>query len=229
MAVSSPINAQVEQTYKLHFALIEPMHCLTPGLFRSLKKGDRKKQKLEIKHEFSKGKKIEFYGPEPLGVDDLRVLQGLVAIAGYNKNTDYITSETKSDIGISLRKNISVNNQLVDEDLSVAKGSFRELAKEIGYKQTERTKLIQQSVERLCKVTVILESDKKRIMSRLISSYASDCVTGKLYTALNPFMTKVIFGEAPHTRIDMNEVRVLKTPVRFKESSTYSFLTTLKT
>ncbi|WP_268916240.1 replication protein C, IncQ-type, partial [Aeromonas caviae] len=33
-------------------------------------------------YDYGDGKRIEFSGPEPLGADDLRILQGLVAMAG---------------------------------------------------------------------------------------------------------------------------------------------------
>ncbi|GHL51109.1 hypothetical protein ECZU29_59590 [Escherichia coli] len=35
-------------------------------------------------YDYGDGKRIEFSGPEPLGADDLRILQGLVAMAGPN-------------------------------------------------------------------------------------------------------------------------------------------------
>ena len=55
--------------------------------------------------------------------------------------------------------------------------------------------------------------NKKRIGSRLLSSYASDNKNGKLFVGLNPLITQVIFGERSHTRIDMNEVRNLQSDV----------------
>ncbi|WP_434083959.1 replication protein C, IncQ-type [Escherichia coli] len=52
-----------------------------PGLFRALKRGERKQAGRD---DYGDGKRIEFSGPEPLGADDLRILQGLVAMAGPN-------------------------------------------------------------------------------------------------------------------------------------------------
>ena len=60
----------------------DPAHCLAPGLFRALKRGERKRSKLDVTYDYGDGKRIEFSGPEPLGADDLRILQGLVAMAG---------------------------------------------------------------------------------------------------------------------------------------------------
>ena len=53
-----------------------------PSLFRSLKRGERKRSKLDVVYDYGNNKRIEFSGPEPLGANDLRILQGLVALAG---------------------------------------------------------------------------------------------------------------------------------------------------
>ena len=66
----------------LSHARLETAHCLAPGLFRSLSHGDREQEKLKVSYKHGERENIEFSGPEPLGVDDLRVLQGLVAMAG---------------------------------------------------------------------------------------------------------------------------------------------------
>ena len=60
------------------------MHCLAPGLFRAIAPGQRRRDKLAVIYRLDNGNQIEFSGPEPLGADDLRVLQGLVALAAYS-------------------------------------------------------------------------------------------------------------------------------------------------
>ena len=67
--------------HDLSHARHDPAHCLAPGLFRALKRGERKHSKLDVIYDYGDGKRIEFSGPEPLGADDLRILQGLVAMA----------------------------------------------------------------------------------------------------------------------------------------------------
>lgn len=57
-------------------------HALAPGLFRSLGPGDRKRLKLDITYDYGNDEKLEFWGKDPLGVFDMRVFQGLIAIAG---------------------------------------------------------------------------------------------------------------------------------------------------
>ncbi|WP_411907670.1 replication protein C, IncQ-type, partial [Salmonella enterica] len=59
-----------------------PAHCLAPGLFRALRRGERKRSTLDVTDDYGDGQRIEFSGPEALGAEDLRSLQGLVAMAG---------------------------------------------------------------------------------------------------------------------------------------------------
>ncbi|HBQ8768338.1 TPA: replication protein C, partial [Klebsiella pneumoniae] len=79
----------------------DPAHCLAPGLFRALKRGERKRSKLDVTYDYGDGKRIEFSGPEPLGADDLRILQGLVAMAGPNGLV--LGPEPKTEGGRQLR------------------------------------------------------------------------------------------------------------------------------
>lgn len=67
---------EIPMAFDLTHARHDPAHCLAPGLFRSLKRGDRKKLKLDVTYPYGEGEQIEFSGPEPLGADDLRILQG---------------------------------------------------------------------------------------------------------------------------------------------------------
>ncbi len=68
----------IELTHARH----DPMHCLAPGLFRSLKRGERKKLKLDVTYSYGQNQSARFIGFEPLGADDMRLLQGLVALSG---------------------------------------------------------------------------------------------------------------------------------------------------
>ncbi|MCI4078495.1 replication protein C, partial [Klebsiella pneumoniae] len=51
--------------HDLTHARHDPAHCLAPGLFRSLKRGERKRGKLDVVYDYGDGKRIEFSGPEP--------------------------------------------------------------------------------------------------------------------------------------------------------------------
>ena len=68
--------------FDLTHARHDPMHCLVPGLFRSLKRGERKRLKLDVTYHYAENEQARFVGFEPLGADDMRLLQGLVALGG---------------------------------------------------------------------------------------------------------------------------------------------------
>ena len=198
--------------HDLTHARHDPAHCLAPGLFRSLIKGDRKKLKLNVIYEYGHGQRIEFSGPEPLGVDDLRVLQGLIAMAGPSGLM--LSHETITESGKQLFQQLKLFVEPKWEEIQinamVVKGSYRGLASEIGYANIEDSKPIRESIERLWKVSIIVQSGSKRMGFRLLSEYASDDLDGKLHVALNPKIAAAIMGDSPHTRIELAEVRGLK-------------------
>lgn len=201
--------------FELTHARHDPAHCLAPGLFRSLKRGERKQLKLDVTYTYGNDF-IRFWGPEPLGVDDLRVLQGLVAIAatsGENGRGIVLRHETASKTGQQLRLWLDLKWAAIEKDAMVAKGSFRQLAREIGYAEDggSQFKTIRECIERLWAVSIIVEQNSERQGFRLLSDYASDDQNGKMFVALNPRLAEAVMGERPHTRLDMAEVRALQT------------------
>lgn len=196
-----------KQKFALTHARFDAAHCLTPGLFRGLKKGDRKRLKLNVVYEHG-DRRIEISGPEPLGADDLKVLQGLVAMAGPDKRR--LSPEPKTENGRQLRLALDTKWDGAYEDAIVVKGSYKALAKEIGYANPRDTKKIRKCIERLWKVSIIAQIGSKRMGFRLLSTYASDNKNGKLYVALNPLIAKAVMGKQ-YKRVEMSEVRALKT------------------
>lgn len=135
----------------------DPAHCLAPGLFRSLKRGERKRLKLDVTYTHGDDS-IRFWGPEPLGVDDLRVLQGLVAMAavsGEGGRGIVLSPEPKTGEGQQLRLWLDLKWDAIEKDSMVAKGSFRQLARELGYADDggSQFKTIRESIERLWAVS----------------------------------------------------------------------------
>jgi hypothetical protein len=181
---------------------------MAPGLFRSLRRGERKRGKLDVVYEYGDGKRIEFSGSEPLGADDLRVLQGLVAMAGPGGLV--LSPEPKTEAGQQLRLALEPKWDAIQQNAMVVKGSYRALAREIGYANPDDTKPIRECIERLWKVSIIAQNGKKRQGFRLLSEYASDGQDGRLFVALNPLIAMAIMG-GQHVRIDMAEVRALQT------------------
>lgn len=185
----------------------DPAHCLAPGLFRALKRGERKRSKLDVTYDYGDGKRIEFKGPEPLGADDPRILQGLVAMAGPNGLV--LGPEPKTPGGQQLRLFLEPKWEAVTADAMVVKGSYRALAREVGYADIEDSRPIRECIERLWTVSIIAQNGRKRQGFRLLAEYASDEADGHLYVALNPLIAQAVMGGGQHVRISMDEVRAL--------------------
>ncbi len=196
-------------THNLSHARHAPTHCLAPGLFRSLKRGERKRSKLDVVYDYGDGNRIEFSGPEPLGVDDLRVLQGLVAMGGPRNLV--LSPQPQTEAGRQLRHNLDPRWDAVHQDAMVVRGSYRALAREIGYANPEDTRAVRVCIERLWKVSLIVQRDGSRQGFRLLSEYFSDDQDGKLYVALNPLITHAVIGGGQYVRINLDEVRSLRT------------------
>lgn len=195
--------------HELTHARHDPAHSSAPGLFRSLKRGERKRCKLEVVYDYGNDKRIEFSGPEPLGGDDQRILLGLVAMAGPLGSV--LSPEPKTKGGRQLRLSLETKWEATNEDAIVVKSSYAALAREVGYKSLNNTKLIRDSIERMWKVSVIVQNGRMRHGFRLLSEYASDEQHGKLYVALNPLIAHAVTGGGRYVRISMDEVRALKT------------------
>ncbi len=192
----------------LEHARHDHTHCLAPGLFRSLKKGERKKS-LDITYKQG-NRSIRIVNFELLGVDDLRVLQGLVVLAG----PDYLilSPDPKTDLGRELRVRMDFQWDAIDKKAIVVKSSYRALAREIGYKNIEESKGLRECVERLWATSLIVQNGKERMGFRLLSQYSSkdgENGDGELFVALNPLIAQAIMGSR-HARIIMEEVRRLE-------------------
>ncbi len=200
-----------EIRYDLTHLQHDSIHCLAKGLFRSLGPGDRKHLRLDVTYTFGKKQKIEFNGPYALGADDLRVLQGLVAIAPVcndNKTGYLIRKEAKGEIAKLLRQKLELKQDAIDKDIVMIKTSYRRLMREIGYKTTN-IEIVKDSLKRLYEIAVFFVHDKQELGSHLLSFYASEN-KGQLCVALNPLLTNAILGKGHYVRIDMNEVRAIQ-------------------
>ncbi len=196
-------------------------HVLAPGLFRSLAPGDRKKLKLDVVYDFGKGEQIEFKGFEPLGVLEMRVLQGLVAMAGPDgmilEDQDKASPQGGQLMLDLFEPDPVVQAAKLKPASLVIRDSLRRLAREIGMDEGGASvKLIRKAIERMFGVTIFVQTGKRRLGMRMLASYASDEGTGDLYVALNPRIAAAIMGTVPYARIDLEEVRQLESdPARF--------------
>lgn len=146
-------------------------------------------------YDYGDGKRIEFKGPEPLGADDLRILQGLVAMAGPNGLV--LGPEPKTPGGQQLRLFLEPKWEAVTADAMVVKGSYRALAREVGYADIEDSRPIRECIEHLWTVSIIAQNGRKRQGFRLLAEYASDEADGHLYVALNPLIAQAVMGVCP--------------------------------
>jgi hypothetical protein len=182
------------------------MHCLCPGLFRSLLRGDRKKQKLDITYQHG-DELVRFIGFEPLDVTDMRLLQGLVALSGPH-GLD-LTPEPKTSLGNILRVAMKIGFDAEDQNAMMVKTSISGLLTEIGMTDGGlNIKAVIASLTRMSNVSVIVKRGS-RTGSFQLMTFAIDENDGNLCVALNPRLTKAIVG-GKHVRIDMGEVRALE-------------------
>lgn len=189
--------------FELTHSRFDPTYCLAPGLFRSLQKGE--KTQLDIVYEFSANKRFEFNGPELLGAVDLRVLQGLIALAGPSSKD--LPPEPSTTTGKNLRAALALTEGALEMNALVVKLSYGALAREVGYANARDTKPIRRSIERLAQVSVCASDGQKKQGYRLI---ACDISSGSLHVALSPGISQAITNRGRHARIELGEVRGLK-------------------
>jgi hypothetical protein len=194
---------------KLLQARHDPAHCLAPGLFQSFKRGDRKKLKLDITYDFNAETSLRFRGYEPLGADDLRLLQGILALAGTTKATIPL-SQPENKAAKQLVLFLEPKDNALQEHAVALRTTIQRLMAEIGYKTDggEARKDVIESLDRLSNVTMRVVQKTKTGSIHLLS-YFMDEITGDLIVAANPRLTQAIMGDHSYTHIDMREVRAL--------------------
>ena len=149
--------------FELTHARHDPMHCLAPGLFRSLKRGDRKKLKLDVTYTFGDDIRARFIGFEPLGADDMRLLQGLVALAG--PRGVILTANPAATMPRQLRLALSPTDAAADSDGLVVRHHITRLLAEIGmYDSGENIRTVKASLVRMSNVTVIIDNGLPRFL-----------------------------------------------------------------
>lgn len=195
--------------FELTHARHDPAHVLAPGLFRSLKRGERKKQKLDITYSYGEGESARFIGFEPLGVDDMRILQGLVALAGPGGLI--LTADPKSDMARQLRMFLDTKFDAESQDGVVVRARMTKLLAEIGLTDTgDNIKSLRASLLRMSNVTVLVTKGTRQASFHLLS-YDFDEADGRLFVALNPRITEAVLGRRSYARIELSEVRQLGT------------------
>ncbi len=195
--------------FDLTHARHDPAHCLAPGLFRSLKRGERKRSKLDVTYTFGEGESMRFVGFEPLGADDMRLLQGIVALGG--PNGILLTPEPTTETGQQLRLFLEPRFEAIEQDGLVVRESLTKLLSETGMTDSgDNIKTLKASLLRMSNVTILVTKGQRQAAFHLMS-HAFDEADGRLWVALNPRIAEAILGRRPYAWIDMAEVRALQT------------------
>lgn len=196
-------------TFDLTHARHDPAHCLAPGLFRSLKRGERKKLKLDVSYQHGPKTTLRFVGFEPLDAQDMRLLQGIIALSG--PHGVILTDDPKTDRGQQLRLLLDPKLDAARSDALVVKGTLGQLMREIGYatdgEQTRKD--LKASLLRMSNVTLHVKDGSREASFHLLS-YAFDEDDGTLFVALNPRVAEAVMGNKGFTRIELSEVRALQ-------------------
>lgn len=195
--------------HDLTHARHDPAHCLAPGLFRSLKRGERKRGKLDVTYTFGEGESMRFVGFEPLGADDMRLLQGIAALGG--PNGILLTPEPTTETGQQLRLFLEPRFEAIEQDGLVVRESLTKLLSETGMTDSgDNIKTLKASLLRMSNVTILVTKGQRQAAFHMMS-HAFDEADGRLWVALNPRIAEAILGRRPYARIDMAEVRALQT------------------
>jgi hypothetical protein len=189
----------------------DPGTVLAPGLFQSFRRGERKKLKLDVTYQFNESTQLRFLGFEPLGAEDLRLLQGIVALTGLSKAVVAL-DQPRGDMEKQLTLLLEPKLDMRREQSAAVRTNLQRLMAEIGYKTDggDKRAEVRESLKRLANVTTYVKHNNKEQSYHLLS-YSFDEKTNDLFVLVNPRLTKAIMGDHAFTPIDMREVRALKT------------------
>jgi hypothetical protein len=194
--------------FDLTHARHDQLHCLVPNLFRSLKRGDRKKLKLDVTYNYGEGETARFVGFEPLDATDLRVLQGLVAMSG--PKGIILTHEPKTEQGRRLRLLLDAHFDATTSNALFVKTTIFNLLNEVGLTDGDKNyKALQASLLRMSNVTILITKNNRQASFHLLS-YAIDKDDGRVMVSLNPRIAEAVMGNRNYVRIEMSEVRALQ-------------------
>ncbi len=198
----------------LKYAKVPSSFVHPAGLFVSLPKGERAKQKLDVTYAAG-GLEYRFWGPEPLDSLDLRVLQGLVAL-GTNSLRE--TRRMLRD-GRALEPEITVSGDALLDRVFFASTTrtiavrlrISSFVESLGYaKGGSMGRLVRESITRLSAVSVVIQGPDFETSYRLISGYTRDKNSQEMIVGLNPTLTVAVFARSNYLGVSLDEARQLK-------------------
>lgn len=211
---------------KAAFARHHPAVCLAPGLFLSIKKGARDPdgEFRVIATQTLDGAEHVFEGTGPLGVDDLRVLQGVYMLASRpSSNVSLETSAPQSETGKALAAGLGVWAAPGEPTLAkFVTCSVASVANAAGYDGAAggTRRLVADALGRLAEIRVSVVRDGATLLrSRLLarSPLLGTDTGGSRDTAalaLSPSLSTTVATGAKgvrHCRIELAEISALGT------------------
>lgn len=210
---TKPEVLQADGNCRYHYAKHDPATCMARGLFQPI--FGRRPKGVDHVANYS-GMTMTYRCHWQLGPDDLRTLQGLLALASPVDKPNMLTAESNLTHHRQLRLALNLKGTAKDDLSLVVEGSYYLLAREIGLLSDggKTYRLLRESIDRLSAVNVLVEKNGKSCASNLLA-YASEEKTRNLVVALNPRLTAAVLGarmdaNGSHTRIDLTEVRAIQ-------------------
>lgn len=194
------------------FSDLAPPVARAVGLFRSVKPGARG-QRLDVVCATA-DLEFRFVGPSLLGVDDMRVLQSIVALAGQQNHTP------RRRLG-AVGEDRAEGNRLLLPGTFEVHTAYDELARTIGYVASGSSAdvTIRNALERLFAVSVLSgpagsENARPRDAGHLLEPLPDTNARSGVHVRLCPLLaSSVLSGPGAAVRVDLAEARKLKTDI----------------
>ena len=216
----------------------DPAICQTAGLFRSIpKRKITNFQSFTLVYTFKKGF-VNFDILKPLGAFDLRVFQGIVAMCGpdgYNLSCHPKTLEGKflrKALGLETENESDLDNSDISvgwekrDTLMIRFKPCRLLAEIAMADNGQNIGRLKSSLLTMGKIPIHVHCDGDEFTGQLMSCFIPKTEKKERWAvAVNPFMAAAILGSRPHIRINMEEVRSLRSdPGRLIHQRLCSFI-----
>lgn len=208
------------------FARMHPSVALAGGLFRALQKGGREvfPAPVVLAEQTMSSGTFRFIGSEPLGGDDLRVLQGVFMLASRPSETiELMVDDPVTDIGRELSRKLAVVAE--EPTPGVAKYThinISALAEACGYGTAGGSRtVVETCLERLARVRVQVTGEDGRIIESALLAHtpipreiATDTDRPKDTHALviHPTLSVPLLSDAKgvrHVRVEHGELAAL--------------------
>lgn len=195
--------------YLLSFCQHDTLLCLADGLFKSLDKKVARKVMLQFTAKHGK-ESVQFTCIEPLGANDLRFLQGVVALAGLNGKG--LSNSPTNPIPEKLRAGLKTTGELAKKNALFVEVKITQLLKALGMSDGgTNMNSFKASIQRMSTVKVEYKKMSLSASTQLLSFVEEKNPKG-FFVALNPRLAEAIQGEVGtrFTRIELHEVRAIK-------------------